>query len=101
MSHKITSPCSQSPRTLYSGRPIRIRTQAVHHAAAADAPEVLRTLAGAGADINLLTDSGTPLHWAVGEGAERAVAELLALGAAPDVPVRRGHHLSKCNNETK
>jgi ankyrin repeat protein len=56
----------------------------LHHAAAADCADLVRSLVAAGADVAQATSSGTALHWAAGEGASTAAAALLSAGADPD-----------------
>ena len=55
-----------------------------HAAAAADCAPLIRALALAGANLDKCETSGTPLHWAAGEGCSAATAMLLAAGANPN-----------------
>lgn len=56
--------------------------RALHHAAAHDDAAVVARLLEAGADAEAATATGTPLHWAAGEGARAAMAVLLEKGGA-------------------
>jgi death-associated protein kinase len=54
---------------------------AMHRAAAAGHADMLRLLHEKGGEIDALSESGSPLHWASGEGESAAVETLLELGA--------------------
>lgn len=56
--------------------------RALHHAAAHDDAAVVARLLQAGADVEAATATGTPLHWAAGEGAQGAMEVLLEKGKA-------------------
>jgi len=57
------------------------KPRALHHASAHGEEDLIRLLASHDADLMAESDSGTPLHWAAGEGAKEAVKTLIELGA--------------------
>ncbi|MDX1570859.1 MAG: ankyrin repeat domain-containing protein [Xanthomonadales bacterium] len=64
----------------------------LHLAAIGGDPAIVRRMVAAGAALDAQdTDGSTALLWAVGEGRQEAVAELLELGADPDIANRYGY----------
>ena len=56
----------------------------MHEAAGNGHPAVLELLHAAGGELDSMSSSGCPLHWAAGEGAHTAVHKLLEIGASVD-----------------
>eukprot|EP00658_Telonema_sp_P-2_P038215 TRINITY_DN27455_c0_g3_i1.p1 TRINITY_DN27455_c0_g3~~TRINITY_DN27455_c0_g3_i1.p1 ORF type:complete len:313 (-),score=78.93 TRINITY_DN27455_c0_g3_i1:47-985(-) len=81
--------CSETSRLLMDrGANVTLAKQdgttALHHAAASGDEALVRSIVEAKADLEATSPSGTPIHWAAGEGAMCTLKALLDLKADPN-----------------